>query len=288
MDESWKPVSGFESYYLVSTYGNVRSLDRACNHKDGTVTRRSGRLLKLSLRAGYPFVHLCSAERRYQAHVHRLVAEAFIARPEGCNVVNHIDGNKLNNRTDNLEWTTFKGNAEHAARTGLFRPAKGESAAMSLLTEEQVLEIRKRLSIGERGSHLAREYGVKPMCISQIRTGRSWAHSATQDEINACKRASSLGLKGSSHPGSKLNEHAVREIIQLLYAKTPQKDIASRLGCSTATVSLINMGSQWGSVRVDGCGDPPYYRRRPRKTHLAIGLRDSSESQTEHSSRSLL
>lgn len=51
--------------------------------------------------------------------MHRLVASAFIDKPDGCDIVNHLDGDKTNNRVDNLEWTTVSGNAAHAVEAGL-------------------------------------------------------------------------------------------------------------------------------------------------------------------------
>ena len=75
--------------------------------------------------------------------VHRIVAETFIYNnhPEIKNQVNHIDGNKENNKVENLEWCTNQENREHAMNNGLVADKKGEKQSTSILNCEQVIDI---------------------------------------------------------------------------------------------------------------------------------------------------
>lgn len=114
--------------------------------------------------------------------VHRIMMMAFypIDNPDEM-VVNHKDGNKLNNNLDNLEWCTQSENCKHAFRTGL-KSSNGEKNSHAKLTEKDVLEIRKRLKNGESGSALAREYGVQKTAISRIKLRKSWSHLKDENE----------------------------------------------------------------------------------------------------------
>ena len=118
--ELWKPVNGYENYYEVSNIGRVRSKDRFVNGRHGEKIRR-GKIVSQSGKLdnpSYKRVHLSVNGKAKWLQVHRLVALAFLPKPEGCDVVNHIDNNPSNNCVDNLEWTTQKGNIQHAERQG--------------------------------------------------------------------------------------------------------------------------------------------------------------------------
>ncbi|SER52388.1 MULTISPECIES: NUMOD4 domain-containing protein [Pseudomonas] len=265
MQEVWKPISGFELFYEVSNLGRVRSLDRICQHKDGQTTRRAGRVLKPGLRAGYPFVQLCDNETKKQEHVHRLVAQAFCVKPEGCNVVNHLDGDRQNNLASNLEWTTNQGNITHAYRTGLAIARKGEEIAASKLRADQVRSIRLRLINGESCGSLAKEFGIAVMTVSDIRRGVRWNTPEDSDLIEQCRSSAVYTAKGERHPAAKISEADVRDIIQRLISKQSQKEIAKLYSVNPVAISNINMGIAWSHVRVDGCGEPPYFLLRSRR-----------------------
>lgn len=110
MQEIYKPIKGYEGLYEVSNLGNVKSF----KHKQPMI-------LKPKMIKGYPTVSLCVNGQCKQFGIHRLVAESFITRITDKNEINHIDGNKANNRVDNLEWCTHTENVRHAFRTGLIQ-----------------------------------------------------------------------------------------------------------------------------------------------------------------------
>lgn len=110
-NESWKPIKGYECLYEVSTMGRVRRLRKTPNGDIGS-------LLKPAIdRAGYKRVRLCKEGTVFAVYVHRLVASTFLGERSG--EVNHINGDKQDNRLDNLEWCTHQENMQKAADTGL-------------------------------------------------------------------------------------------------------------------------------------------------------------------------
>lgn len=114
--ETWKPVLGFEGHYEVSLDGRVRSIDKRVNSKirhNQSVMRR-GKVLKLNPKKnGYLSVDLSKNNKKRSCSVHRLVAQSHIDNPNNLPCVNHKNGNKHDNRVDNLEWVTHKQNTQH-------------------------------------------------------------------------------------------------------------------------------------------------------------------------------
>ena len=112
--EVWKPVSGYEGIYEVSDCGRVRSLERVIETTRGP-RRIAGRVLKPKTNTtGYSQVSLFRDRKRKEYLVSRLVAETYCQKPDGCDVVNHLDNTPSHNWATNLEWTTHLGNAQHS------------------------------------------------------------------------------------------------------------------------------------------------------------------------------
>lgn len=123
----WREIAGYEGKYLVSDEGEILSLPQIVSNGRGEYVKDS-RILKPGLRGRngmkYEFVVLTiNGESRHES-VHRLVAEAFVSKPDGCDVVNHIDHNALNNRADNLEWCTQQYNNEYGHNKPVFQFAE--------------------------------------------------------------------------------------------------------------------------------------------------------------------
>lgn len=110
----------------------------------------------------------------FRISVHRAVAECFIPNPDNKPVVNHKDGDKLNNSVPNLEWVTQHENHLHAAANGL--KARGETHGNSKLKESDILVIREMLSNKVPQRRIAKLFFVGQATIKNINIGKTWKH----------------------------------------------------------------------------------------------------------------
>lgn len=178
MKNEWRDISGYEGFYKVSAFGEIKSLKRRVERKDGRVNLYKERVLKPYINnTGYYCVILSKNSVPKAFLIHRLVAESFLNNSESKKFVNHIDGNKKNNDIRNLEWVTHIENITHAWKTGLYNPTKGEKISTAKLNEKKVKEIRDIYNKKEMSQkELAFKYGVSPGAISWVITKKSWEH----------------------------------------------------------------------------------------------------------------
>ncbi len=129
MEEIWKDIEGFEGLYQISNLGRVLSL----NYKK---SGKKGIMKPVKNPDGYLIVKLYS-NRYYTKTIHRLVAEAFIERPKL--EVNHLNGNKEDNRIENLEWCTHLENERYSWKT-LGKKGKGKGKGRGKGKEKAVIQ----------------------------------------------------------------------------------------------------------------------------------------------------
>lgn len=162
-DKYWKDITGYEGLYKISQCGEIFSVRR--NH-----------IISPFLASGYNEIVLSKNGVRKKWLVHRIVAGEFIVNEKGLPCVNHIDGNKLNNCVDNLEWCTYKENMKHAIETGLYKVWGSDNPASKLL-EDEVRYIQGVYKKGDKkfsAAALGRMFGVDPKTIWNIVNNRTW------------------------------------------------------------------------------------------------------------------
>lgn len=171
MEEIWKDIPGLEGKYQASSYGRIKSLAREIDaiSKLGNRFKRKipERILSSGNHsAGYLFVKLDRKNRGKP--VHQLVAMAFMGIPQNGMEVLHTNGDKKENRIENLRYGTHSENIIDC----YFQDKK---VGRGKITMEQVIEIRERLQNGECGKNIAQDYGVSDSTVSRIKRRESFS-----------------------------------------------------------------------------------------------------------------
>lgn len=174
-EEIWKPVTGYEGFYSVSSFGRIRQ-----DAKRGGTS--CGKILNFKKSSGrYYRTIFCVNGRRKAFNIHCLVAREFIGERPYKFVINHKDCDRYNNHVDNLEYVSTIDNIRHSHNNGI--GAHGERIKLAKLTDKEVLKIREKYKKGInqscRGNSyniLAKQFSVKKSCIANIIHRRTWKH----------------------------------------------------------------------------------------------------------------
>lgn len=132
--ENWRTIEGTNGNYSVSDLGNVRRNEHYTEVTPGNFNHYKERLLKpITESSGYLVVKLQIGNKSVPKKIHRLVAETFIPNPNDLPCVNHKDENRTNNCLNNLEWCTYKENANYGTRNERLRMISGIRVAQYTL-----------------------------------------------------------------------------------------------------------------------------------------------------------
>lgn len=158
--EVWKDIPGFEGRYQVSNLGNVRNTAKNCAVKCS------------QLKHGYMKVELRLNKTVAQKLVHRLVAEAFIPNPENKPEVNHIHGNKQDNRASQLEWCTVSENLKHSFALGFHKARIGKENELSRKVI-QLTKIGTIVKVWDSIMDVQRQLKINNANVSNVALGKS-------------------------------------------------------------------------------------------------------------------
>lgn len=205
---------------------------------DGLVFKIKGLGIKVPNKSKYGYHSINYKNKTYL--VHRLIWETFVGEiPKGLQI-NHIDGNKSNNRLSNLEVVTPAENIRHAYKMGLKRGHSAETNSMAKLSNDQYFSMIHEIVNGGTNDEISIKYGLHSRYVSLVRHKRRlqvlWKK---YEEDNGC-----IKVKNSPGLNSKIPIELRVEIIKKLSVST-NKDLAQTLSIDPSVISNVRYRKSW-------------------------------------------
>lgn len=171
INEIWKPIESIDDY-SISSIGRVKRnfLVITQNNQHGSFKRELPERILKNSKDKYGYHRVVIKRKGY--FLHRLVAIAFISNPENKLEINHINGIKVDNRVNNLEWATHKENMRHALENKLnanHRGINNKYYQSTIMSEDEVIEAKKIYNNDNTSfKKLSEKYNVSKSTIMRV------------------------------------------------------------------------------------------------------------------------
>jgi hypothetical protein len=170
MEEEWRDIKEFEGLYKASNTGKIKSIKKI---KKQYISNN-----------GYWCVRLSKKGKTKLYLTHRLIIGSFIENYSNKRTVNHKDGNKLNNKLDNLEWATDREQMDHAFKNGLLDNNCGENSYLSKLKYKDIYNIIKMKKEKIKEKIIIEKYKISRVHIWRIVNNKRWRKKNASLAIN--------------------------------------------------------------------------------------------------------
>lgn len=176
--------------------------------------------------------YICIRLNKNNYFVHRVVYALQYGTCPGDMQINHKDGNKQNNKVENLELVTGSENVRHAIQNGLTKILKGEECTQSILSDEIVLKMYDMFRKGMDNFAVAEVFGIEWKHVSLIRNGKRWKHLYAEYGEPFRKSAKPL----------KITDEQILKALKMFDAGYNNRQTSKETGIEASQVSRIRNG----------------------------------------------